>query len=130
MWAYAVALNNSIDALGEIGLTLSNYTFGKEKGTQIIQHQMHVLNFSGVVGNTIRFDNGYISSVIAYILKVNDDIVANYTKSGGIRIDPTTAHAFISSSFAKTYILVLRPLAVVIIVVDVIGVLLVLGYMS
>ena len=127
VWAYAVALNNSIDALEEIGLTLSNYTFGKKKGTQIIQHQMHVLNFSGVVGNTIRFDNGYISSVITYILKINGDIVANYTKSGGIRIDPTTAHVFISSSFAKTYILVLRPLALVIIVVDVIGVLLVLG---
>ena len=31
VWAYALALNNSIDALGKIGLTLSNYTFGQEK---------------------------------------------------------------------------------------------------
>ena len=73
VWAYAVALNNSIDALEEIGLTLSNYTFGEEKCTQIIQHQMYMLNFSGVVRNTIQFDplNGYISSAASYIIKVN-----------------------------------------------------------
>ena len=31
VWAYAVALNYSIDALEEIGLTLSNYTLILEK---------------------------------------------------------------------------------------------------
>ena len=127
VWAYALALNNSIDALGKIGLTLSNYTLGQEKSTQLIQQQMYLLNFSGVAGDTIRFHNGYISSAITNILNVSYDIVANYTNSNGIRIDPTTVHVFISSSFDETHILVSRPLAGVIIVVDVIGVLLVLG---
>ncbi|KAL5497294.1 hypothetical protein EMCRGX_G013751 [Ephydatia muelleri] len=128
VWAYAVALNNSIYSLGEIGLTLSNYTFGKEKFTQIILHQMYRLNFSGVVGNIIRFDplNGYISSVLTYVLNVNSDIVANYTISDGIQIDTAVA-VFVATDFEVTHILVSLPLAVVIIVVDVIGVLLVLG---
>ena len=127
VWAYALALNNSIDALGKIGLTLSNYTLGQKKSTQIIQHQMYLLNFSGVAGDTIRFHNGYISSAITHIFNVSYDIVAKYTNSNGIRIDPTTVHVFISSSFDETHILVSPPLAGVIIVVDAIGVLLVLG---
>ena len=127
VWAYALALNNSIDALGMIGLNLSNYTLGQEKSTQLIQQQMYLLNFSGVAGDTIRFHNGYISSAITNILNGNNDIVANYTNSNGIRIDPTAVHVFISSSFDETHILVSPPLAGVIIVVDVIGVLLVLG---
>eukprot|EP00731_Ephydatia_muelleri_P008966 Em0004g1304a len=129
VWAYAVALNNSIDALQEIGLTLSNYTFGKEKSTQIIQHQMYILNFSGVVGDTIRFDplNGYISSVRTYVLNIEREIVAKYTIFDGFQFDPNTAVDFVATVFDETHILVSRPLAVAVIVVDVIGVLLVLG---
>ena len=88
---------------------------------------MYMLNFSGVVRDTIRFHNGYISSAITHIFNVSEDIVAKYTNSNGIRIDPTTVHVFISSSFDETHILVSPPLAGVIIVVDAIGVLLVLG---
>ena len=129
VWAYAVALNNSIDALGEIGLSLSNCTFGKEKCTKVIQHQMYGLNFSGVVGNTIRFDplNGYISSAITYVFNVNWEIVANYTISDGFKFYPEPGVVFVATGFEVIHILVSLPLAVVIIVVDVIGVLLVLG---
>ena len=131
VWAYAVALNNSIDALEEIGLTLSNYTFGEEKCTQIIQDQMYMLNFSGVVGNTIQFDplNGYISSAASYIIKVNstDDYIANYTILDGIVMYSEATVVFVATGFDETQILVSLPLAVVVIVVDVIGVLLVLG---
>eukprot|EP00731_Ephydatia_muelleri_P009047 Em0004g1385a len=129
VWAYAVALNNSIDALGEMGLSLSNCTFGKEKCTKVIQHQMYGLNFSGVVGNTIRFDplNGYISSAITYVFNVNWEFVANYTISDGFKFYPEPGVVFVATGFEVTHILVSLPLAVVIIVVDVIGVLLVLG---
>ena len=128
VWAYAVSLNNSIETLGEIGLTLSNYTFGNEIYTKTIQRQMYELNFNGVVGNTIRFDqlNGYISSVLTYILTVNWEIVAIYTLFDGIQVYPSTA-GFVVTDFDETHILVSLPLAVVVIVVDVIGVLLVLG---
>ena len=128
VWSYVVALNNSIDALGAIGFTLSNYTFGKEKSTQIIQHQMYMLNFSGVVGNTIRFDplNGYISSVLTNVLNFNWEIVAIHKPIVGIQIDPATA-VFVATDFDETHILVSLPLAGFFIVVDVIGVLLVLG---
>ena len=129
VWAYAVALNNSIDALQKIGLTLSNCTFGEEKCTQIIQQQMYMLNFSGIVGNSIRFDplNGYISSVLTNVFNINREIVANYTISDGIEIDPAATAVFVATGFVETYILVSPPLSGVIIVVDVIGVLLVLG---
>ena len=129
VWAYAVALNNSIDALQKIGLTLSNYTFGKNIYTQIILHQMYMLNFSGIIGDSIRFDplNGYISSVLTNVLNINWEIVANYTISDGIEIDPAATAVFVATGFVEIYILVSPPLAGVIIVVDVIGVLLVLG---
>ena len=129
VWAYAMALNNSIDALQEIGLTLSNYTFGKEKSTQIIQHQMYMLNFSGVVGNTIRFNplNGYISSVLTNVLNINWEIVANYTISDGIKINPAATAVFVPTGFDEIHVQATVPLAGVAIVVDVIGVLLVFG---
>ena len=129
VWAYAVALNNSIYPLWEIGLTLSNYTFGKEKYTQMIQRQIYGLNCSGVSGNTIRFDpsNGYISSVHTYVLNIKWEIVATYTIFDGFQFDPNTAVDFVATVFDETHILVSLPLAVAVIVVDVIGVLLVLG---
>ncbi|KAL5497279.1 hypothetical protein EMCRGX_G013730 [Ephydatia muelleri] len=129
VWAYAVALNNSIDALQKIGLTLSNCTFGEEKCTQIIQQQMYMLNFSGIVGNSIRFDplNGYISSVLTNVFNINREIVANYTISDGIEFDPAATAVFVATGFVETYILVSPPLSGVISVVDMIGVLLVLG---
>ena len=121
----------SIDALEEIGLTLSNYTFGEGKCTQKIQDQMYMLNFSGVVGNTIQFDrqNGYISSAASYNIKVNstDDFIGMYTILDGIIMYPEATVVFVATDFDETHILVSLPLAVVIIMVDVIGVLLVLG---
>eukprot|EP00731_Ephydatia_muelleri_P008975 Em0004g1313a len=84
---------------------------------------------SGVSGNTIRFDpsNGYISSVHTYVLNIKWEIVATYTIFDGFQFDPNTAVDFVATVFDETHILVSLPLAVAVIVVDVIGVLLVLG---
>ena len=132
MWALAVALNNSIGPLWERGHSLSNYTYGKQQYTQIIQQQMYKLNFSGVVGSAIQFNSldGYISSesVLTQIYKVSIPryIVATYSTLGGLHIDPTTA-VFVSTSFDEEHVLVSLPLAATVIVVDAIAALLVLG---
>ena len=132
VWALAVALNNSIGPLWERGLSLSNYTYGKEQYTQIIQQQMYILNFSGVMGPTIQFNplDGYISSESVltqmYTMLPPYYIVANYSTFGGIEIDPTTA-MFVSTSFDEEHVLVSLPLAATVIVVDAVATLLVLG---
>ena len=76
-WAYAVALNNSIDALQEIGLTLSNYTFGKNICTQIIQHQMYMLNFSGIIGDP--FDLIHSMDTFHQYLRMYSLLIGSYT---------------------------------------------------
>ena len=130
--ALAVALNNSIGPLWERGLSLSNYTYGKEQYTQIIQQQMFKLNFSGVAGNTIQFNplDGYISSESVqtqmYTVLSSYYIVATYSTLGGLQIDPITA-VFVSTSFVEEHVLVSLPLVVTVIVVDAVAALLVLG---
>ena len=132
VWALAMAFNNSIGPLWERGLSLSNYTYGKEQYTQIIQQQMYKLDFSGVAGNTIQFNplEGYISSesVLTQMYTVLSPyyIVATYSTLGGLQIDPTTA-VFVSTSFEEEHVLVSLPLVVTVIVVDAVAALLVLG---
>ena len=130
VWAFAVALNNSIELLQRNGLSLSNYTYGKEKYTQIIRQQMYGLNFTGVARRVIQFNpqDGYISSALTnvYTFKPPNYIVATYSFSDGLIMNLGTA-VFVSTDFEEVHILVSLPLAAVFIVVDAIAALLVLG---
>ena len=130
VWAFAVSLNNSIEPFERNGLPLSNYTYGKEKYTQIIRQQMYGLNFTGVAGRVIQFNqhDGYISSARTNIYEITPprSIVATYSGSDGIQVDQYTA-VFVSTNFEEVHTLVSLPLAAVFIVVDAIAALLVLG---
>ena len=130
VWAFAVSLNNSIEPFQRNGLSLSNYTYGKEKYTQIIQQQMYGLNFTGVAGGLITFNqhDGYISSALTQVFEITppENIVATYSGFDGIQVHHSTA-VFVSTNFEEVHILVSLPLAAVFIVVDAIAALLVLG---
>ena len=130
VWAFAVALNNSIDPLQRNGLPLLNYTYGREKYTQIIRQQMYGLNFTGVAGGVIQFNpqDGYISSALTnvYTITPPNYIVATYSFSDGLKLNQETA-VFVSTNFEEVHILVSLPLAAVLIAVDAIAALLVVG---
>ena len=88
-----------------------------------------MLNFSGVVGNTIRFDplNGYISSVLTYVLTTNWDIITSFDGFQFDTVYPFSVQAFVPTGFDEIHVQATVPLAGVAIVVDVIGILLVFG---
>ena len=130
VWAFAVSLNKSIDSLQMNRLHLSNYTYGKEKYTQIIRQQMYGLNFTGVAGGLITFNqhDGYISSARTRVFEIAppEYIVVTYSGSDGTQVNQSTA-VFVTTSFEEVHTLVSLPLAAVLIVVDTIAALLVLG---
>ena len=130
VWAFAVSLNNSIETFQRNGLPLSNYTYGKEKYTQVIRQQMYGLNFTGVAGGLITFNqhDGYISSARTQVYEITppEKIVATYSGSDGIQVNQSTA-VFVSTNFEEVHISVSPALAAVFIVVDAIAALLVLG---
>ena len=130
VWAFAVALNNSIEPFQRNGLSLSNYTYGREKYTQIIRQQMYWLNFTGLTGGLITFNqhDGYISSPRSAVFEITPPVklVATYSDSDGIQVDQSIA-VFVSTNFEEVLILVSLPLAAVFIAVDAIAALLVLG---
>ena len=130
VWAFAVSLNNSIEPFQRNGLSLSNYTYGTEEYTQIIRQQMYGLNFTGVAGGLITFNqhDGSISSSCSAVFEITPpgNIIAAYSDSDGIQVDQSIA-VFVSTDFEEVHILVSPALAAVFIVVDAIAALLVLG---
>ena len=126
VWALAQALNNSIEPLREIGLSLSNYTYGKYAYTQIVKQQMNTLSFNGLLG-AIRFNSstGYIWNVPNTIYQSHmSSLIGNFT-NGILTINSSSA-VFISTAFEEKLILVTNPLAVIVIIVEAVAAVLVM----
>ena len=51
VWALALALNNSIARLAEMGLALSDYRYGMPEVSTVIEEELFQLEFEGVSGN-------------------------------------------------------------------------------
>ena len=60
VWALALALNNSIETLEDMGLTLADYRYGMPEASKIIEEELFQLQFRGVSGE-IDFmrENGF-----------------------------------------------------------------------
>jgi gamma-aminobutyric acid type B receptor len=65
VWSLALAMNNSIPKLTEIGLSLSDYNYGHPDVTDIIRDEVVGLQFQGASGH-ISFNNktGYTNSTV------------------------------------------------------------------
>ena len=71
VWAFALALNGSLDMLDSINLTLNSYGFGETTVSNIIQEHLANLSFQGASG-TIRFNTDRESETTVNILQVQN----------------------------------------------------------
>ena len=55
VWAFALAMNNSLPVLAERNLSIDDYTIGQNRITKIIEEQLARVNFQGSSG-VIKFD--------------------------------------------------------------------------
>ena len=130
VWAIALALNNSIEPLRASGLSLSNYVHGELDYTQIVKEQMDMLSFNGQWG-AVQFHSstGFSFKNIISTLYCYDDtypIIGTYLFPNGILdIDSGSAN-FVSTNFDEKLTLVSTPLALVIIIVEVVAAVLVI----
>ena len=128
VWALALALNNSVEPLRAVGLSLSSYTYGKYAHTQIIQQQMNMLSFNGEWG-AVQFNSstGYISIITCKVLQSNyERVIGNFTFPDGVLEINSSAAVFLSTDFETKLIAVSLPLAVVVIIVETVAAILVL----
>ena len=126
VWALALALNNSVEPLRVVGLSLSSYTYGKYAHTQIIQQQMNMLSFNGQWG-AVQFNSstGYIS-IITCVLLQSENMIGNFTFPDGVLEINSGAAVFLSTDFETKLITVSLPLAVVVIVMEAVAAILVI----
>ena len=128
VWALALALNNSVEPLRAVGLSLSSYTYGKYAHTQIIQQQMNMLSFNGQWG-AVQFNSstGYISIITCKVLQSNyERVIGTFTFPDGVLEINSSAAVFLSTDFETKLIAVSLPLAVVVIIVEAVAAILVI----
>ena len=128
VWALALALNNSVEPLRAVGLSLSSYTYGKYAHTQIIQQKMNMLSFNGEWG-AVQFNSstGYISIITCVLLQSNHEkVIGNFTFPDGVLEINSSAAVFLSTDFETKLIAVSLPLAAVVIIVEAVAAILVL----
>ena len=124
VWSLVFALNNSIEPLREMNISLSRYQYGLSEATRVIQQQVLELDFVGVSGR-VHFDSstGYVANRVVDIYQHRDgtaDLVAYYDDSNNIT--QISAADFINSSFDIKLIPARAPLPLAVIFLIFIGV--------
>ena len=56
VWAFALALTNSLERLNTLNITLADFRFGDSETTNIIQEELNNISFHGAIG-PIRFNS-------------------------------------------------------------------------
>ena len=56
VWAFALALTNSLERLNTLNITLADFRFGDSETTDIIQEELNNISFPGAIG-LIRFNS-------------------------------------------------------------------------
>ena len=108
VWCLLLALNNSVRALAEQNLTLSDYEYGNTNITSLIREQVLMLDFEGMSGR-IKIENstGYVSRLVNIYQVINGTmgLVAHY-KDCLVFYEGAT---FVSGDDSETRIIVLYP---------------------
>ena len=118
VWAFALALNNSVEPLRESALSLHDYTYGKYAYAQIVQQQRNMLSFNGESG-VVQFNSstGYIINIMCTIYQ-QTEVIGNFSFTDGVLEVNSSIAVFVSTNFEEKLILVSTPLAVVVIIVE------------
>ena len=118
VWAFALALNNSLSELKNRNLSIDNYTIGQAKITEVIEGHMANLSFQGA-GDFIKFDRYHGVSTPIEVFWVSDSLTEKWVGS----YNPLHSSVFFvdintsdlpEDSLPKVFKLILIPLPVAI----------------
>lgn len=126
IWSLALALNNSIPRLKNIGLDIADCTFGNKLATDIIRDEALKLSFQGASGH-ISFSNatGYTNaSVDLHQIMNNTSVLVGYYDETTDDLFRVSEGEFVESSFSTVELLVHPALATFFILASVVAVLL------
>ena len=113
VWSLALALNNSIPRLNEIGLDLVDYTYGHREATDIIREEVLKLSFEGASGH-ISYNNetGYTNaSVDLHQLMDNTSVRVGYYDEDKEKLVLVGDAEFVENSFESMELVVHPALA-------------------
>ena len=113
VWALALALNHSVPKLQEIGLDLSNYSYGQLNASKIIRNEVYKLDFQGTSGrilfnNTTGYDKAAVN--LHQVIKNCSHLVGNFSEDSG-KLVLADKVQFIKSNFETVELLVHPALA-------------------
>ena len=113
VWSLALSLNNSIPKLSDLGMDLSDYTYGNSEATNIIRDEAANIEFQGASG-TISFDNntGYTSSMVdLHQLTDNTSVLVGLYSEDTQQLEMIGTADFVENDFEAVELLVHPALA-------------------
>ena len=126
VWSLALAMNNSIPLLDEMGLSLTEYGFGQQIITDVIRNELLQLSFNGVSGRiNFKPESGYVDRAVdVYQVDAGSMDLVAYHRSGEINITQLSHAHFVNGSFDSYMATPPLPAAIVFMIIAVIGFLL------
>ena len=129
VWSLALALNNSIPRLHEIGLDLVYYTYGHREATDIIRDEVLKLHFQGASGHiSFSKDTGFTTFSIALdqVLDKNSVKIGYYDEEREM-LKFVKDGKFVKDSFELTALVVHPALASLFLLIMVVALVLIIS---
>ena len=82
VWAFSLALNNSLSLLEAKNLSIANYGFGQREITDILESQLKELDFQGATGKIKFNENKEVSTNIQIYRNQNGQEIVGFYESG------------------------------------------------
>ena len=126
VWSLALALNNSIPKLSDIGLDLAAYTYGYKEATDIVRDEVVRLKFEGASGH-ISYSNitGYVLvSVDLNQVVDNTSVIVGYFSEDQQELLIRDGTRFVQSSFELEELVVHPALASLFLLLSFVGIVL------
>lgn len=106
VWSLALALNNSLDDLEYKNLSLSDYQYGHDAITRVVQEEFHRLNFDGETGR-VQYSRASGSRSYTAFLEQHFGSVSNNSRVGTMETGEWNVSSdaiVLSDSFPSEYI--------------------------
>ena len=106
VWALALALNSSLPDLEELNISLTDYRFGNEATTEIIERHLSAVSFQGIAGH-IMFDIHHEALTSVHVVQIRNGTevtMGSYNNIEGLVIHNPSDFVLPDDDFEETYL--------------------------
>ena len=122
IWAFALALNESLPYLETLNLSLTEYHFGNKNTTQTIESYLATLSFKGAVGQ-ISFDAQHEAQTPVNIYQIRngmEELIGKCNKSDGLVLYDVSSVMYVNDELDEQYLTIPVEFTICLIVTNVI----------